>query len=46
MPVEIIFVADGVEIPDASGWIAQQRVRELIEGTNLRLISEAANLKS
>jgi hypothetical protein len=45
MAVKIVLVTDGVEKPDTAGRIAQQRIRELIEGTYLGLIAKTTDLK-
>ena len=44
MAVEVVLITDGVEIPDTAGRVAQQRIRELIEGTYLSLISQTTDL--
>ena len=45
MAVKIVLITDGVEVPNTSGWITQQCIRELIEGTNLGLISKTTDLQ-
>ena len=45
MSVEVVFISDGVEVPDASGRVAQQRVRKLIECSDLCLIAKPSDLK-
>jgi hypothetical protein len=44
MAVKIVLVTDGVEKPDTAGRIAQQRIRELIEGTYLGLIAKTTDI--
>jgi len=44
MAVKIVLITDGVEVPNTSGWITQQCIRELIEGTNLGLISKTTDV--
>jgi hypothetical protein len=45
MAVKVVLVADGVEVSDTSGRIAQQRIRKLIKGTYLGLISQTTDLE-
>jgi hypothetical protein len=44
MPVEVIFVPDGVEVPDPAGGVPQQGVRKLVERSNLSFIAKTADL--
>ena len=45
MPVEVVLVSDGVEVPDTPRGVAKQRVRKLVECADLSLISETTNLQ-
>ena len=45
MSVEVVFIPDGIEIPDPSGRVAQQGVRKLIECSDLCLIAKPSDLK-
>jgi len=45
MAIEIVFVPDGVEVPDPAGRVAEQGVRKLIERADLRFIAQTSDLK-
>ena len=45
MPVEVVLVPHGVKVPDPAGRIAQEGVRELVQGADLGLVAKAANLR-
>jgi hypothetical protein len=45
MPVKVVLVSDGVKVADATGRVAEKRVGKLVEGADLRLVAQAADLK-